>query len=563
MKRVIIRHNVLLLLSAFILFFMIVFFSLYQFEKRHQTSMMTFLLEEVETSYSQFSQSEQDFVNQYDQSQRRITILDENGFVLADTHDEEIGTDKSERPEILDLEKVYIRKSDTIGIDLLYIATELDNDQYLRVSIPLSSQIQTYRQVLWTLIISGLVIAMIYYAGLVKVNKNLLKPWDKVKQGLIMLNQGNYHMMTLNSPYVEINEILHEMNQINYETSKYLNQIKTYQKQLSFILNEIKQSILLFDIDKKLIFYNEDAKTLFDINESHLNQNSYKFIRDIILNKAIDDAFDKELSFHQDIKINDHIFDAHVYPLHKHIDQNDLASILVILKNVDDERQIGMMKRDFFSHASHELKSPLSAIRGYSELILYDMIKNDQEVKELSLKIVDQTKFMAALVEDMLMLSRLENIKEETYQDLNLTDILNDVSKLIEETYKDKDIKLDLKADDIAYFGDPMDFAKLFKNVIENAYKYSGDHKQISVELIKQNKDIKFSVKDQGKGIAKEHQSRVFERFYRVDKGRLDGGTGLGLAIVKHIVIKYHGHIELKSKENQGTEITVTLKQIS
>ena len=89
---------------------MIVFFSLYQFEKRHQTSMMTFLLEEVETSYSQFSQSEQDFVNQYDQSQRRITILDENGFVLADTHDEEIGTDKSERPEILDLEKSLYKK---------------------------------------------------------------------------------------------------------------------------------------------------------------------------------------------------------------------------------------------------------------------------------------------------------------------------------------------------------------------------------------------------------------------------------------------------------------------
>lgn len=563
MKRVIIRNNVLLLLSAFILFFMIVFFSLYQFEKRHQASMMTFLLEEVETSYSQYDQSEQDFVNQYDQSQRRITILDEAGFVLADTHDLEVGTDKSGRPEIQDLGRVYIRNSDTIGIDLLYIATRLDNNQYLRISIPLASQIQTYRQVLWTLVASGLVIGGIYYVGLININKNLLKPWDKVKQGLIMLNQGNYHMMTLNSPYIEINEMLHEMNQINYETSKYLNQIKSYQKQLNFILNEIKQSILLFDTDKKLIFYNEDAKDLFDINDSFMNHNSYKFIREITLNKAIDDALDEGSSFHKDIKLNDHIYDAHVYPLHKHIDQNDLASILVILKNVDDERQIGLMKRDFFSHASHELKSPLSAIRGYGELILYDMVKNEQEVKELSLKIVDQTKFMAALVEDMLMLSRLENIKEETYQDINLTKILKDVVTLLEESYKDKDIQLNINAEDVDYFGDPMDFAKMFKNLIENAYKYSDAHKEVNVELIKQKDDIKFRVKDSGKGISKEHQPRVFERFYRVDKGRLDGGTGLGLAIVKHIVIKYHGQIELKSKINQGTDISIILKQIS
>ncbi len=562
MKKVIIRNNILLLLSAFILFFMIVFFSLYQFEKKHQESMMTFLLDEVETSYEQFAENDQAFVNSYDQSQRRITILDENGFVLADTHDLEVGTDKSERPEIIDLGNVFIRNSDTIDIELLYIAKQLDNGYYLRVSIPLASQIQTYRQALWTLIISGLLIGGIYYAGLLKVNKNLLKPWDKVKQGLILLNKGSYQMMTLNSPYLEINEMLHEMNEINYETSRYLNQIKNYQKQLNFILNEIKQSILLFDTDKKLIFYNQDAKVLFDIDESFLNQSSYKFIRDLTLNQAIDNALDDDSNFHKDIKMKDQIFDSHVYPLQKHIDQNDLASILMILKNVTDERQIGHMKRDFFSHASHELKSPLSAIRGYSELILYDMVKSDREVKDISLKIVNQTKFMAALVEDMLMLSRLENIKEESYQDIDLTNTLNEITNILKETYKDKNMQVNIVAEQVKYYGDPMDFAKLFKNVIENAYKYSESNKNINIELKNIDEGIIFKVKDSGKGIAKEHQSRVFERFYRVEKGRLDGGTGLGLAIVKHIVIKYQGQIELNSIVNKGTEIIISLKHM-
>ena len=563
MKRVIVRNNILLLLSAFILFFMIAFFSLYQFEKRHQTSIMNFILDEVKTSYLQFDQDEQAFVDLYDQTSRRITILDEDGFVLADTHDLEIGVNKSSRPEIVNIGRIYIRNSDTINVELLYMATKLDNGQYLRVSIPLASQLQTYKEQVWILGLSGLFIIVLYYFGLAKVNKNLLKPWDKVKQGLVMLNEGKYQMMTLNSPYSEINELMHEMNQINYETAKYLNRIKNYQKQLNFILNEIKQSILLFDQNKKLIFYNQDASKLFDISDDHLLQNSYKFIRNPSLNQAIDQALGQEDIFHQDIKIEDYLFDAHVYPLHKHMDQNDLASILVILKNVTDERQIGMMKRDFFSHASHELKSPLSAIRGYSELILYDMVKSEHEIKDISSKIVDQTKFMSALVEDMLMLSRLENIKEETYQNLSLTQILNDVIKPLKETYKYKDITLEILTDEIGYYGDPMDFAKLFINVVENAYKYSQEHKHITVTLKQDQNNIIFVVKDQGKGIPKEHQARVFERFYRVDKGRLDGGTGLGLAIVKHIVIKYHGEIELKSKINQGTQIIIYLKQIS
>jgi two-component system, OmpR family, phosphate regulon sensor histidine kinase PhoR len=562
MKKAVIRNNILLLLSAFILFFIIVFFSLYQFEKRHQSSMMTFLLDEVETSYENFDLGEQVFVYLYNQSKRRITILDENGFVIADTHDQGVGTDKSQRPEILDLGNVYIRKTDTINIELLYIATRLDNEHYLRVSIPLESQITTYRQALWTLSISGVIVIGIFYLALLSLNKNLLKPWDKVKQGLILLNKGSYQMMTLNSPYEEINELLYEMNEINYETSKYLNQIKNYQKQLNFILNEIKQSILLFDKDQKLIFYNKDAIKLFDLSDSFLNQNSYKFIRDVTINEAIEHAIDQEKIFHQDVKIKEDTYDCHVFPLHKADDQYGLASILVTLKNVSDERQIGQMKRDFFSHASHELKSPLAAIRGYSELVLYDMVNKEQDIKDISLKIVNQTKYMAALVEDMLMLSRLENIKEETYQDIELKQILFETVDTLKQTFKDKDISLNIDAEAVYYYGDPIDFSKMFKNLIENAYKYSDDKTSIDVTLKKDVQNIVFQVKDKGRGIAKEHQNRVFERFYRVDKGRLDGGTGLGLAIVKHIVIKYEGSINLKSQIQKGTEISIHLKHI-
>ena len=561
MKKVVIRNNILLLLSAFMLFFVIVFFALYQFEKRHQTSMMSFLLDEVVANYENYNDTDQAFVSSFDQSQRRITILDENGYVIADTHDNEVGQDKSQRPEILDLDQVYSRQSDTIGVDLLYIARQLDDGTYIRVSIPLETQITTYRQVLWTLVISGLSILIIYYFVLKKVNQNLIKPWDKVKEGVIKLNQGKYQMMTLNSPYDEINVMLHEMNQINYDTSKYLNRINSYQEQLRYILNEIKQSILLFDKHKKLMFFNQDAKLLFDLKDDYINQEGYKFIRDIELNKALDHVFENNQSFQKDYRSLDRIYDCYIYPLHKKEEDEGLASILMVLKDVTEERQIGQMKRDFFSHASHELKSPLTAIKGYAELILYDMIK-ENEIKESSKKIINQTEFMSALVEDMLMLSRLENIKEESYQDIYLDQILDEVIDTLSQPLKDRKMTLEMvKKEHISYYGDPLDFSKLFKNLIENAYKYSDENKTISIELKTQKDQVIFIVKDQGKGIPKEHQSRVFERFYRVDKGRLDGGTGLGLAIVKHIAIKYQGKIDLKSSLSEGTTIKVSFKR--
>jgi two-component system, OmpR family, phosphate regulon sensor histidine kinase PhoR len=559
MKKTIIRKNMLLLLSALIVFFVIAFLSLYQVEKKHQLTMMSFLLDEVEQSYKNFDQSDTEFITLFTHTQRRITILDENGFVIADTHDDAVGKDKSQRPEILDLGSVQSRKSDTIGIELLYIATRLDNDYYLRVSIPVEAQISTYNQAILIFIASSLIISFIYYIGLKKINTNLLKPWDKIKNGLVLLNQGKYQMMTLNSEYPEINDMLHEMNRINFDTAMYLTRIKNYQKQSNEILNEINQIILLFDHNKNLIFYNSKAKSLFDLKDELLNKNSYNFIREHKLETAIDDALNHDQTFHQDIKINNSYYDTFVLPLHVELKSNDLAKVLVTLNNVSEERQLGQMKKDFISHASHELKSPLAAIRGYAELIQLDMIKKPDEIIEISSKIVDQTMFMNALVEDMLMLSRLENIKEEHYQNIDLSKILIEVINSLKQVYKDKHIKLMSEIEETIYFGDPIDFTKLFKNLIENAYRYSSSDKTIFVTLKSKNNEINFIVKDEGIGIDKEHQHRVFERFYRVDKGRIEGGTGLGLAIVKHIVIKYNGDIKLTSILQKGTEIKIVL----
>lgn len=559
MKQAIIKNNIILLLGAFTAFFLVVFIAISNFQKNNQTQLMTFLVEEIELAYEAFDDTPQAFVATFqNENDRRITILDAQAFVIADTHDEVVGTDKSGRPEIKNPGTVYTRRSATIDEDLLYIAQIMDDGNYLRVSVPINPQVKTYSRLIWILSLTSIFWVVLYYLGLIQVNKNLLTPWIQVKKGLIELNKGNYQMMSLFSPYPEINEIIHEMNEINLETMKHLSAIESYQIQLDKILDEIKLGVMLFNHQEELIYFNKDIRAYFGLSEDAIGKPSYYQIRDYQIKDAISKAVEQHEPMVFDLKNDDKIYEVKVFHIASRSDQKSNASVLVLCKDVSTERAIEQMKRDFFSHASHELKSPLTAIRGHAELIEHQMVKGD-DVYQSAKSIVRQTETMTALVEDMLMLSRLENLKEKLYAQTSLSKLLNAVMEQLSPLIAKKKMTIIRHVSDVEMFCDPIDMQKLFKNLIENAIKYSEEEKTVEITLSKSDIDVLFKVKDQGIGISKANQQRVFERFYRVDKGRLDGGTGLGLAIVKHIVLKYEGEIDLVSALSKGTTITVTL----
>lgn len=560
MKRAVIRNNMILLISAFVLFFTIAFFSLYYFEKENRLSFMTFILHEVELSYDHFDGTPHEFVSEYSYLDRRITILDENGYVIADSHDEGVGQDKSQRPEILDLGAIYIRTSDTIDVQLIYIATKLDDNTYLRVSVPLVIQSSIYNNVAMILVISTITLTVAYYYGVNRINKNLLSPLEKIKQGMIDLNQGRYQVMSLNNKYGDINELLHEMNKVNLDTSKYLRQIESYQKQLDAVLNHLRQAVLLFDQQNNITYFNNDSKDLFDLSYVDLGQPLYKLIRNYVLENAISDTNLNKKDSIFDLTINENIYEIQVISLSQELSYKKQATVLVILQNVHSERLLSQTKRDFFSHASHELKSPLTAISGNAELIEHDIVKTDKDIKEAAKIIHQQTINMTALVEDMLMLARLEQIDDQKYESQNLNTILKSTIENLKTLINLKKITITLQESDTKMICDPLDMHKLFKNLIENAIKYSDENKEIKLMLHGKDGHVTFVIEDQGYGIRLEHQQRIFERFYRVDKGRLDGGTGLGLAIVKHIVIKYKGKIQLESSLGVGTKILIEMQ---
>ena len=394
MKRAVIRNNILLLAGAFLLFFVIVFFSLYAFEKRNQQTFMTYILNEVEIEYIQYSGSDEDFVDHYGYSDRRITIMNEDAIVIADTHHNEEGYDESNQYEIIHLGSVASRTSAHIGEELLYIASQLDDGTIIRVSIALETQTKLYNIVIWILSIGTLVIGVIYYFGLRQVNKNLLNPWMKVKEGLLALNEGRYQVMSLTSPYPEINDLLHEMNTINEGTSKHLSQIEAYHHQLDRILNTLQQAVLLFNREDKLTYFNQDAKEIFHLDEDDLSAPSYWFIRDNSLKDAIHKTNQSMIDLTMDVTIDEHVYEAKAIHLKTYEEFGDQPRVLLILKDVTNQRQLEQVKRDFVAHASHELKSPLTAIKGNAELIEHNMLKTKDEIIEYASQINNKTRFI-------------------------------------------------------------------------------------------------------------------------------------------------------------------------
>lgn len=340
-------------------------------------------------------------------------------------------------------------------------------------------------------------------------------------------------------------------------TAKSKTNIKTTNQinQLESILNTINQAILLFDDQNQLLFFNEDAKKILKLsNDDYKKQvisifNSEE-IRDTILKRENIEPFD----FYED----DLIFSVNTYLINHY---KDKSSIIVTIENVTENRKVEKTKKDFFSHASHELKSPLTSIMGYSELVALKMIKKE-EYEDIFLRIYNQASHMSLLVEEMSVLSKLElTTNDEVFLEIDLETILNNVITSLDTLVQTKNIKVNIKSVSVKYQALDLDIFKLFKNLIENALKYSKNNSEIFIELTQTKKEVIFIVEDFGSGILKKHQQRIFERFYRVEKSRLITGSGLGLAIVKHILIKYKGTIEVVSLVNKGTKMIVNLNK--
>lgn len=492
----------------------------------------------------------------------RITFIAPDGEVIVDSLAENLENHK-DRPEINNLGTAYVRHSATLDIEMMYMAYEFDDGNYVRVAIPTDSLLPFINDFIGFSIIIGIFIIIITYLLSSTLINNAMRPLFDIKSILKDVNDGNYkEILPVKNPE-EINDLINEINDINKLIAVNITSLKTETEKNNFLLNHMDQGICVLDKEGHIIMLNDFLRRLYRFNIDINLHKDYRFLfRNSDIQDSIVKAYEKQISTNLVVQVKEEHYSVSITYLEENWFKQ--PSVIIIFTDITEIKNIENLKKDFFDNASHELKSPLTSILGSSELILQGMAKDEDTIKDLSKRISDEAKRMNNLVMDMLTLSKYENQTQIQHrQNVDINHILQDVIKSLEDQAKNKSIMIESTNRKLYINANYDQMFQLIKNLLENAIKYGKESGLASVQINKENKQLIIKVNDDGIGIPKTNQARIFERFYRVDKARSKstGGTGLGLSIVKHIVMNYNGHIELDSTEGKGTTVTVYIPE--
>lgn len=326
---------------------------------------------------------------------------------------------------------------------------------------------------------------------------------------------------------------------------------------IQLIQKHMTESILILDDCDKITLANDSAMELLQIDRSLLENHSIFTLTD---HKPFLDAVrttKKEGSARQLMNIGGEDYRAYI----RRVDLTDRNGTIILLINVTDSVKAEKIRREFTANVSHELKTPLTVIKGFGEMFGSGLIRNPEDVQKYGAMIQRESERLLFLMNDIIRLSEIEEHIETHLTPVNLRKAAEEVTSLLSQRAQQNQVTLLSDCEEVCIMGNESYIQELLINLIDNAIKYNNPGGWVSVTIKSEGMQAVLCVKDNGIGIPKEAQSRIFERFYRVDKSRSKerGGTGLGLSIVKHITEYHSGTISLKSELGTGTEITVRL----
>ena len=330
-----------------------------------------------------------------------------------------------------------------------------------------------------------------------------------------------------------------------------MKKLKSEQIKINGILDQMKEGFVLLDSDLTVLMVNRKAQKLYG-HTIKLNCSIKDFIFDFKIINALDHLSDEQQVV--EVEKEKEFYNCYVAKVD--------YGVTLLFVNITEQHNAMKMRQEFFSNVSHELKTPMTSIRGYSELLETGVINDKDASKKALDKIHDEVNNMSTLINDILMISRLENKDVDVIKHpVHLTPLVDEIIDTMQVEIDKKHLQVDKELEDITYTSNHQHMHQLLSNLITNSIKYNVDGGKIIIKSYQFGRNIIIEVSDTGRGISKIDQGRVFERFFRCDQGRdkETGGTGLGLAIVKHIVQYYQGNITLTSKLHEGTTFKVTL----
>ena len=484
----------------------------------------------------------------------RLTIIDKEGNVLADSDKEGIQENHSGRSEfkeaLSDQFGYTTRYSSTVKKNMMYVAY-YHRGYVVRIAIPYNGIFDNIGPLLEPLFISAALSLCVALALSYRFSRTLTKPLEEISEEVSKINDNRYLSFD-HYQYEEFNVIATKLKEQADTIRKTLKTLKNERLKINSILDKMNEGFILLDTNYEILMVNKKAKQLFS-DKMEVNQPIQDFIFDHqIIDQLENIGVEPKIVT---LKKDEEVYDCHLAKVE--------YGVTLLFVNVTESVNATKMRQEFFSNVSHELKTPMTSIRGYSELLQAGMI-NDPKVRKQSLdKIQKEVDHMSQLIGDILMISRLENKDIEVIKHpVHLQPIVDDILESLKVEIEKREIKVICDLTPQTYLANHQHVQQLMNNLINNAVKYTKEG-QIDIKVSKNEEETKliFEVKDTGIGIKEENLPVLFDAFMRVDskKNKKIKGTGLGLAIAKQLAEQMDGMIWVESVYGKGSSFFVQL----
>ncbi len=509
-------------------------------------------------------------------SQTRFTVILPDGRVIADSDKDPAGMDNHhDRPEILQAARGEIgssvRYSQTIKSELIYVARVVREESTplatIRASVPLTFLGQTLQAFKNRFLAAGFFIILIITVVSLFVSRNISKPLEQIMRGIERFSRGDLSIRLEKAGSLEMARLSEALNQMATQLDEKIQAIVQGKNEQQAVLEGMTESVLALDASHRIMNLNQAAAKLFNLDSAMvIGKNVDQIIQNPELHAVIDQTFKSARPVESEITISQE--EAYHLQVHSSV-ISDAASksigCVIVLNDVTRLRRLEKVRQDFVANVSHEIRTPLTSIKGFAETLLHGAIDEPETARGFVRIIINQSNRLNAIIEDLLILARLEHEDDRTqlkFKEYPVNQVIHDAVKLCENRAAEKDIKLTPNAENpISSKINPDLLEQALVNLIDNAIKFSPESSTIHIKAAVEDKWVTISVSDQGPGIHKKHLPRLFERFYRIDKARSRnlGGTGLGLAIVKHIAQVHQGRVDVESQPERGSTFFIRI----
>lgn len=498
----------------------------------------------------------------------RVTVVGRDGTVLGDSStDWRTMESHRDRPEIIDaLNSGWgwsERYSSTLKVKMLYVAVyNKDTQTFLRTAMPLY-ELQNIYWIFAAFILASILVSLALAALLAKRTSRLLsQPIVSLAEMTNEIAAGNYSITALKSGDPEFVELSNGLMRLAHDLGTHVSALENSNTQLTTVLASISEGLVALDGECRLLFTNNAACIILALDKP--GESIGRKASEVIHSKAVVDLLEdclkerRRISTEINLPAGSLLLQASASPM-----LPPAEGCILLLVDITQLRKLENMRRDFVANVTHELRTPLTSIRGYVETLQAGALSNEELSKKFLQIIEIESERLSNLINDLLYLSEIESSNQDTgIRRFRLADIAVSVVEMLEFTASSRGVTLECSiGDDIYLEANPDRIKQLLLNLADNAVKYNQEGGDVLLSAGRTHGLVRISVKDTGIGISEEHVSRIFERFYRVDRGRSRsmGGTGLGLSIVKHIVDLYRGNIRLISETGKGSEFIIEL----